>query len=107
VSGPFAHSTIAWKLVTYQYALLIVLRRCWTERRWRNARCRNTDGNTWAFVDDANVLSTGDTVGNTSRYSTIDFANGDDIRGVIPAFAVMTAADAPTAVKLWSKSALF
>jgi glyoxylase-like metal-dependent hydrolase (beta-lactamase superfamily II) len=47
-----------------------------------NAR---TDGDTWVFFDDANVLDTGDTFGNTGRYNTIDFANGGDIRGLIRA----------------------
>src|SRR6266404_7055227 len=45
----------------------------------------HTDGDTWVFLDDANVLDTGDTFGNTGRYNTIDFANGGDIRGLIRA----------------------
>jgi cyclase len=45
----------------------------------------HTDGDTWVFFDDANVLDTGDTFGNTGRYNTIDFANGGDIRGLIRA----------------------
>jgi cyclase len=45
----------------------------------------HTDGDTWVFFDDANVLDTGDTFTNTGRYSTIDFANGGDIRGLIRA----------------------
>jgi hypothetical protein len=43
----------------------------------------HTDGDTWVFFDDADVLDTGDTFGNTGRYNTIDFANGGDIRGLI------------------------
>jgi cyclase len=45
----------------------------------------HTDGDTWVFFDDANVLDTGDTFTNTGRYNTIDFANGGDIRGLIRA----------------------
>src|SRR6266478_9342744 len=45
----------------------------------------HTDGDSWVFFDDANVLDTGDTFGNTGRYNTIDFANGGDIRGLIRA----------------------
>src|SRR5258708_3102796 len=47
----------------------------------------HTDGDTWVFLDDANVLNTGDTFGNTGRYNTIDFANVRHIRGLIPAAA--------------------
>src|SRR5258707_4753241 len=45
----------------------------------------HTDGDSWVFFDDANVLDTGDTFGNTGRYNTIDFANRGDIRGLIRA----------------------
>jgi glyoxylase-like metal-dependent hydrolase (beta-lactamase superfamily II) len=45
----------------------------------------HTDGDSYVFFDDANVLSTGDIFGNTGRYNTIDFANGGDIRGLIRA----------------------
>jgi glyoxylase-like metal-dependent hydrolase (beta-lactamase superfamily II) len=45
----------------------------------------HTDGDSWVFFDDANVLATGDTFTNTGRYNTIDFANGGDIRGLIRA----------------------
>jgi glyoxylase-like metal-dependent hydrolase (beta-lactamase superfamily II) len=45
----------------------------------------HTDGDTWVFFADANVLATGDTSNNTKRYQTIDFANGGDIRGMIAA----------------------
>jgi cyclase len=45
----------------------------------------HTNGDTWVYFDDANVLDTGDTFGNTGRYNTIDFANGGDIRGLIRA----------------------
>jgi cyclase len=45
----------------------------------------HTDGDTWIYFDDANVLDTGDTFTNTGRYNTIDFNNGGDIRGLIRA----------------------
>src|ERR1700682_5554368 len=45
----------------------------------------HTDGDTWVYFADANVLSTGDVCNNTKRYQTIDFANGGDIRGMIRA----------------------
>jgi cyclase len=45
----------------------------------------HTDGDTWVFFADANVLSTGDTFNNLKRYQNIDFANGGDVRGMIRA----------------------
>ena len=45
----------------------------------------HTDGDTWVYFQDANVLATGDTFTNSGRYNTIDFANGGDIRGLIRA----------------------
>ncbi|HEY2137661.1 MAG TPA: MBL fold metallo-hydrolase, partial [Xanthobacteraceae bacterium] len=45
----------------------------------------HTDGDTWVYFADANVLCTGDTMNNTKKYQTIDFANGGDIRGMIRA----------------------
>ena len=45
----------------------------------------HTDGDSYVFFDDANVLSTGDIFGNTGRYNTIDFGNGGDVRGLIRA----------------------
>src|SRR6478752_6559250 len=45
----------------------------------------HTDGDTWVYFPDANVLATGDTMNNTKRYQSIDFANGGDIRGAIRA----------------------
>jgi len=45
----------------------------------------HTDGDTWVYFADANVLCTGDTMNNTKRYQTIDFANGGDVRGVVRA----------------------
>ena len=45
----------------------------------------HTDGDTWIYFADANVLSTGDTMNNLKKYQNIDFANGGDIRGMIRA----------------------
>jgi glyoxylase-like metal-dependent hydrolase (beta-lactamase superfamily II) len=45
----------------------------------------HTDGDTWVFFADANVLATGDTFNNLKRYQNIDFANGGDVRGMIRA----------------------
>jgi glyoxylase-like metal-dependent hydrolase (beta-lactamase superfamily II) len=45
----------------------------------------HTDGDTWVYFPDANVLATGDTVNNLKRYQSIDFNNGGDIRGMIRA----------------------
>ena len=45
----------------------------------------HTDGDTWVYFADANVLCTGDTFNNLKKYQTIDFANGGDVRGMIAA----------------------
>jgi glyoxylase-like metal-dependent hydrolase (beta-lactamase superfamily II) len=44
----------------------------------------HTDGDSYVWFKDANVLSTGDTFTN-GRYPNIDFANGGNIRGMIAA----------------------
>ena len=44
----------------------------------------HTDGDTYVYFADANVLATGDTV-NLGRYPNIDFANGGNIKGMIAA----------------------
>jgi glyoxylase-like metal-dependent hydrolase (beta-lactamase superfamily II) len=44
----------------------------------------HTDGDTYVYFADANVLSTGDTVTN-GRYPNIDFLNGGNIKGMIAA----------------------
>ena len=49
----------------------------------------HTDGDTFVYFADANVLATGDLLSNTKRYQSIDFANGGDIRGVIRAMDAM------------------
>ena len=45
----------------------------------------HTDGDTWVYFADANVLSTGDTFNNLKRYQNIDYMNGGDVRGMIRA----------------------
>jgi cyclase len=44
----------------------------------------HTDGDTWVYFADANVLATGDIFTN-GRYPNIDFANGGGVNGVINA----------------------
>jgi cyclase len=44
----------------------------------------HTDGDTYVWIADANVLATGDTV-TIGRYPNIDFANGGSINGMIAA----------------------
>jgi len=45
----------------------------------------HTDGDTYVYFADANVLSTGDVMNNNHRYQQVDFANGGDIRGMVRA----------------------
>ena len=45
----------------------------------------HTDGDTWVYLDDANVLATGDTFNNLKKYQAIDYLNGGDVRGMIRA----------------------
>ena len=45
----------------------------------------HTDGDTWIYFADANVLATGDTFNNNKRYQNIDYLNGGDVRGMIRA----------------------
>jgi len=45
----------------------------------------HTDGDTWVYFADANVLATGDTFNNLKRYQNIDYVNGGDVRGMIRA----------------------
>ena len=55
----------------------------------RNAELKHvanahTDGDTYVYWTEANVLATGDTF-STGRYPNIDFANGGSIKGLIEA----------------------
>jgi cyclase len=45
----------------------------------------HTDGDTWVYFEDANVIATGDVMNNNKRYQQVDYANGGDIRGMIRA----------------------
>jgi cyclase len=45
----------------------------------------HTDGDSWVYFADANVLATGDVMNNNKRYQNVDFANGGDVRGMIRA----------------------
>jgi cyclase len=47
----------------------------------------HTDGDTYVYFRDANVLSTGDTV-TIGRWPNIDFANGGNIKGMIAATGI-------------------
>jgi cyclase len=53
----------------------------------RHVSNAHTDGDTYVYFKDANVLSTGDTV-TIGRYPNIDFANGGNIKGMIAATAI-------------------
>jgi len=59
----------------------------------------HTDGDTWVYFADANVLATGDTFNNNKRYQNIDYANGGDVRGMIRALeAYLNVSNADTKV---------
>src|SRR5438132_950156 len=45
----------------------------------------HTDGDTYVYVPDANVIATGDIMNNNHRYQQADYGNGGDIRGMIRA----------------------
>jgi glyoxylase-like metal-dependent hydrolase (beta-lactamase superfamily II) len=48
-----------------------------------HANNAHTDGDTFVYFEDANVLCTGDVMNNNHRYQQVDFANGGDIRGMV------------------------
>ena len=64
----------------------------------------HTDGDTWVYFADANVLCTGDTANNLRRYQNIDYINGGDVRGMIRALDtyIKAANDTP---RSWSGTA--
>jgi glyoxylase-like metal-dependent hydrolase (beta-lactamase superfamily II) len=53
-----------------------------------HAENAHTDGASYVYFPDANVLATGDIFANTGHYNTIDFANGGDVRGLVRALDV-------------------
>src|ERR1700719_513218 len=60
----------------------------------------HTDGDSWIYLADANVIFTGDLFYNNGRYPTIDYANGGDIRGMVranEAFLKLATAETKTA----------
>jgi cyclase len=50
-----------------------------------HANNAHTDGDSYVYFEDANVLATGDIMNNNHRYQQVDFANGGDIRGMVRA----------------------
>ena len=64
----------------------------------------HTDGDTWVYFADANVLCTGDTANNLRRYQNIDYSNGGDIRGMIRALDTYIKART-TRPRSWSATA--
>src|SRR5215467_11973775 len=48
-----------------------------------HANNAHTDGDTYVYFEDANVLATGDVMNSNHRYQQADFANGGDIRGMV------------------------
>jgi glyoxylase-like metal-dependent hydrolase (beta-lactamase superfamily II) len=59
----------------------------------------HTDGDTWVYFADANVLCTGDTFNTLKKYQNIDFMNGGDVRGMIRAIdTYMKASDDKTKI---------
>jgi glyoxylase-like metal-dependent hydrolase (beta-lactamase superfamily II) len=55
------------------------------EARLTHATNAHTDGDSWIYLADADVIFTGDLFYNNGRYPTIDYANGGDIRGMVRA----------------------
>jgi cyclase len=45
----------------------------------------HTDGDSWIYLADADVIFAGDLFYNDGRYPTIDYTNGGDIRGMVRA----------------------
>src|ERR1700730_10522582 len=45
----------------------------------------HTDGDSWIYLADTNVIFTGDLFYNSERYPMIDYANGGELRGMIRA----------------------
>ncbi len=59
----------------------------------------HTDGDTWVWFADANVIATGDIVSLGARYPNVDVASGGNINGIIAAVDTYIArADASTKV---------
>jgi cyclase len=50
-----------------------------------HAPSAHSDGDTWVYLPDANVMATGDTFTNTGKYPTIDYNSGGSVDGMIRA----------------------
>lgn len=70
---------------TRTYATEMTLRVGGREAALKHFADAHTDGDTYVYFADANVLSTGDIVTLGTRYPNIDFANGGTIDGMIAA----------------------
>lgn len=66
---------------TYKEALTLKVKG--VTARVGHPRNAHTDGDSYVWLKDANVLATGDIVSRGSRYPNIDFANGGNIKGMI------------------------
>jgi glyoxylase-like metal-dependent hydrolase (beta-lactamase superfamily II) len=76
---PAPEGAVPTKIYTTEMTLQVGGREA-VVRHFENA---HTDGDTYVFFPDANVLSTGDIVTLGARYPNIDFANGGTIKGMI------------------------
>jgi cyclase len=74
-------------LPTKVYTRSLVLKVKGRTAQLRHVSNAHTDGDTYVWFKDANVLSTGDTV-TLGRYPNIDFANGGNIKGMIAATGI-------------------
>jgi cyclase len=74
-------------LPTKTYKQSLVLKVKGRTAQLRHVANGHTDGDTYVWFKDANVLSTGDTV-TLGRYPNIDFANGGNIKGMIAATGI-------------------
>ena len=72
----------AWPAKTYKSSMTLTVKG--RTAQLKHAVRAHTDGDTYVYFKDANVLSTGDTV-VIGRYPNIDFAVGGSIKGMIAA----------------------
>jgi glyoxylase-like metal-dependent hydrolase (beta-lactamase superfamily II) len=76
---------------TRTYAMEMTLQAGGREAALKHFANAHTDGDTYVYFPDANVLATGDIVTLGTRYPNIDFANGGNINGMIAATDVFLA----------------
>lgn len=84
LTGTRTAPAVAEALPARTYEDAMVLRLQDRSVQLRHAANAHTDGDTYVWIADANVLATGDTV-TIGRYPNIDFANGGSIDGMIAA----------------------